>query len=202
MGATDDYRIYETDNKKVIEKKFLAECEDARYEDGNSYPGTIAAFSSIGEWLDTPRASASKAQDRVIRDHDKWGPARAVAYYLPSKVTETQKRRAKKAKATYEAADKATRDLGKKLRSEWINAKSKTAGCTCCGSSYPRALLAKNRSNLSCALCGTSLLSATSLKRVAVAKAKAEKAKVAWQALAKAKPSKKIGYVVGGMCPS
>lgn len=204
MGATDDYRVYEHNDRAKIEKEFRAACEDARYEDGNSYPGTIACFHSIRGWHDRRFATRNEAEEFLLNQHSKWEPAEAVSFLLPAKENKTEKTRRERASVSYKSWEKREQDARTKVIETFANRKGRTVACSGCGSRLSRTHLASklNRWTLpSCPVCGESLLSKTDHERLDNIKQRVAKAKREVNEANKPTPSTKVGWIVGGWCP-
>lgn len=91
MGATLDYRIYDSDNKKDIQKSWLNDREDAindyvdnylcddeeaSYEDAMDNLGYSGEINTLGEDIEwvrvSPFDSEREAVDYIENNHKKW----------------------------------------------------------------------------------------------------------------------------------
>jgi hypothetical protein len=91
MGATFDYRVYESDNKKDIQKcwlndriyaindyvdNYLCDDEDASYEDAMDNIGYSGEINTLGEeieWVYIPAFDSEReAADYIESKHKKW----------------------------------------------------------------------------------------------------------------------------------
>ncbi len=210
MGASLDYRTYKTDNTHEIKAAFKRDREAAAEDDeltfgseeDAAYSGSISTLGRIGKWINEPRANEDEAVSELGDRHQKWSDALAIAFYLPGEKTEAQKKAKESAKAKLKDAEDNFRKVCLDVRAAFASTKSKTVGCKACGSSFNRDLLAKKQVPLRCLLCDDDLLSATARKRIVTAKEKKRAAQDALNAARAASTSKKVGYVVGGWCPS
>lgn len=197
MGATTDYRVYETNDRSKIKSAFADACEQARYEDGHDYPGTIACFSGIGAWHDKQFATASAAKEYLIEQHSKWSDALAVSFFLPVEPTKRDKEKLERAKQSVRSWEARHHDAFVKIAAAFAARKSGTVGCSNCGSRVAREFL----KGTNCPVCNASLLSETDTKRLEKIKERVKRAREALTEVSKPKASTNIGWVVGGWCP-
>lgn len=197
MGATIDYYTFPESDKARINKEFATACEQARYEDGHEYPGSIACFTSIGAWRDKQFTSEREAADYLADNHEKWEPAMAVSFRLPAKPTKQDKLKQERAHQSFRSWEKRLSEARQKIVETFMSRKSGTVGCSNCGSRLSRSFLERP----DCPLCSESLLSETDTKRLAKIRSRLEKAREVLAEASKPKPNGAIGWIVGGWCP-
>ena len=81
MGANLDYRVYKTNDRKDIEKRFAEAVRADRFENGNSYSGGVGMLNFIDHWIDKRFVTEDEAVDYIDDKHKKWDPAMAVSFY-------------------------------------------------------------------------------------------------------------------------
>lgn len=197
MGATTDYYTFSTNDKAKIKKDFGRACEQARYEDGNEYPGSIACFHSIRDWRDMQFSSEREAIEYLCEHHEKWEPAMAVSFHLPAKPTKTEEQRRERTRDSLRSWQERLAKARRKIIETFQKRTSGTVGCSGCGSRLNRAHLKRPE----CPLCGETMISKTNRERIAKIEARIQKAKAAHAEAMKPRTNGKIGWVVGGWCP-
>jgi hypothetical protein len=206
MGAHSSYLTYKDSDREKVKKAFLADQQEAVYEDGaGPYSGTIATMrGGIGQWYDKKFPAEDAAVDFMLEMHQKWDPAVAVSYLLPKAPTETQKKRIEEARTRIKDAQDHANELHKKLRETFKARTSKFLGCATCGSklNHEKIVALTQYSRIACPLCQTSLLSETDQNRIAAAKTKVEERQKALAELQKPDTGTEYGWVVGGWAAS
>jgi len=200
MGANPDYRIYLTDDKQLIKQQWDDAVNQSQYENGISYSGCIGMLDGTINFISKIFNSQDEAEWYISDHHAKWdrNPI-AVPFRIPNDNIPTYLKNA--IKKTLDAGIKKD-NVENELTNNLLHAKSKFVTCKSCKSKLNR----KNLSNSYCPLCNTTLLSNASIKRIESLKDKARKARLHWSDMrdkaTKANCTGKIGYVVGGICPS
>lgn len=226
MGGSFDTRDYEYDDRAKITKHFEGECETSKYEDGTSYPGTIAAMHTVNDWRDKRFSTRNEAENYMCEEHSKWDEGMAVSYLLPRTPTKGDEARVTKAREALEKIERKQFDVTLAIQKAFTGRKAKLVACKCCGSRLARDFVVKTLGKgyvsehavclngrprevtfdmpckPKCALCGTSLLSETDQTRLDNAHAKAQAAQTAYDAARVPKATTKIGWLVGGWCSS
>lgn len=197
MGATTDCRVFDTDDRAKIKKAFAAACEQARYSDGNEYPGSIACFHSIREWEDRRFQSQAEASDYLFDRHDKWEPAMAVSFRLPAKPTKAEEQKRERTRDSLRSWQERLGKARRKVIEAFQKRTSGTVGCPKCKSRLNRAFLKRPE----CPVCGETMISKTDRERIEKIEARIQKAKAAHAEAMKPRTNGKIGWVVGGWCP-
>jgi hypothetical protein len=197
MGATIDYYTFTEGDKGKVNREFASAREQARYEDGHEYPGSIACFTSIGAWHNKQFASENEAVDYLTEHHQKWSPALAVSFRLPAKPTKQDKIKQERALHSFRSWESRLSEARQKIIEVFLSRKSGTVGCSNCGSRLARGFLERP----DCPICNESLLGETDTNRLAKIRVRVEKAREALAEATKPRPSENIGWVVGGWCP-
>jgi len=197
MGATTDHYTYDCNDRAKIEREFEAACGQARYEDGNEYPGTIACFESISTWRDRQFDSEQKAINYLVDHHEKWTNAMAVSFHLPAEPTKADIQKRENAKQALASWERRYYDARQKINETFMARKGGSVGCPTCKSRLSRGRLSRPN----CPLCDANLLGATDQKRLSNLKARVGKARRELEKVSRPAPSEAIGWVVGGWCP-
>lgn len=206
MGGHPDYRIYDTQDRAEVEKRWKADQKQAAHDNGHdAYAGTIATMrGGIAAWYDKSLATEDEAVEFLLSHHNKWDPAVAVSFFLTSK--EKDAAREKRTAAAMEKANKARADyfaLHEKICQRFAARKCARVGCMGCGSLLSHAFLCRpNAISAVCPLCKRSLISKTDQARLDKAQAKREAADKAYQESKKPRPGEKLGWLVGGWAAS
>jgi hypothetical protein len=205
MGGAFDTRVYEIDDKAKIKADFEAACEQAKVEDGESYPGTIAAMRTVVEWQDRGFSTQREASEHLCDVHEKWEEAIAVSFHLPKPFDEKRQERIndmrERADQWRERVRKAQRDAVDNFKAR----KSTTVGCSGCKSRLDHSRIAEKAStaaNIYCPLCHTSLIAKPDLERINKLQARVEKANEDLREASVPETNGALGWVVGGWCSS
>lgn len=199
MGGEFNARVFQTDDSSEVKKEFDRWVADARYERGHGpYTGSIGEkdglrFSGVG-----PFKNVDEAEEYLINNNEKWGPAEAVRFVTNERLTTASANAKKrlndailKAKANLEA-------LKKKFDDDLRKSKSAFRSCKKCSSK-----IAKKYIKDDCQVCGESMISATQSSRIRKAEQKVYDAQAnmrKWQP--KMTKGKSVNYLVGGWCSS
>jgi len=149
-------------------------------------------------FFDRKLGSEDEAREFVLERHNKWEAAVAVSFYLPAKEGVRDKARVEKARTKAREAQAARSAGHKKAWEAFTGAKSGFVGCKGCKSKLSRSHIKQTHLGVVCPLCSSPLLSATVTARLAALKGKAEKAEKAVREARAPKPSKKLGWAIGG----
>lgn len=200
MGAHNETRTYIGLTERQVTKQWRADRAEAEYEDGHgAYAGTIATMHGDPDFFDQRKSSQREAEEFCLDKHDKWSAPIACSFLVAAKPSTRDQNRMAKAEKKFTAAGNALDEAAGKIYNEFFAAKSQMVGCKGCGSRLNREKLRKIcRVDLLCPLCRQSLLSPTAQKRITRLKEKKAAAQAAVTEARKPKPSKKIGWVVGG----
>jgi hypothetical protein len=115
MGGCFDYRIYDYDDRNKIREDFRECCEQAKYEDGTSYPGTIAAMMGVASFADRAFSTQGEAEEYLNRVHNKWDDAIAVSFMLPVTQTDRDKPALKRRLSSSKLFKQSTVPLDRRL---------------------------------------------------------------------------------------
>ena len=80
MGANFDYRSYESDDRKTIEKEWLADVESDQYDNRPSYSGSIGMLGPDIQWRSETFSTPEECTAFIESTHEKWEPPIAVAF--------------------------------------------------------------------------------------------------------------------------
>lgn len=228
MGASYVSRVYPDMPEAELTKRVNDDISQDAYEDGRSYSGSWGVKNGYHVVRERSGSSAIKtfdsvnAADEYISDaNDKWEPlmavrARIVEIKLPNgKVASTANtwdgERVPRGKAVIaldekaKAAGELLQKFGPGIIARVKAAKSKTKGCSKCGSSIATSHI----KSLNCPVCNHEyLLTETDRNKLASLKEKSEKARKAASDARAAELKKlsekhgKLVWVVGGWCSS
>jgi len=201
MGANYESMTYLIDDKDAIKSYWEADVNYSQSMDGCSYSGAIGMLDESIDWVRVvPFNSQNEADEYISENARKWSGPMAVPFKIqggkavPAYV--------KNAKEKYDKAQEKQRQIVEKISQDIFDAKSKFIGCKNCNSKINRSFLRLT----DCPICNAELLSTTSLQRIENAKKKVSDMLSAWKAAnVKAREQNctgKIGYVIGGICPS
>lgn len=197
MGSAFNVRRYRGTRDEVL-KKWNADVEQAGYEDGHSYSGSISELG--GGFHDTGKVfdNFDDAQAYIEEHHQKWDGAMAVKYKAKGGITKPQASKMAKLQAKADRAVAELDMLRRKVLDELRNAKSKTVGCKLCGSSIRRSYLHDRY----CPVCRNNLLSPTARQRLERANQAISRAQ---EELRNYKPKrheniKELVWLIGGWC--
>lgn len=218
MGGFGYTCTYRESDKATVRGLWAKQVEEDQYESGSgAYAGNATTMRGPIEFHDLRCESEDAAADWVVKKHDKWSAPLACSFFLPVEPSARDKAREEKAKEKLYAARARHHGLVCKILDAFCARKSKLIACTGCGSKLAREFIKVDRGHEgnttlqipasvgavpSCPLCKESLLSETDRQRVAASALKVEKAKKALAGVQKPKPSKQIGWVVGGIAAS
>lgn len=204
MGATHDFRTYDTSDRESVRKQFEQACDSARRSDGTEYPGTIAALTTIVSWEDRKLASEAEAIAYLEDHHQKWQDAMAVSFHIAEEVTKEDKLKLDRAKKSVLSWQKRFDEALDEALVSFDESSCETVGCNNCGTRYPRKRLLDKfgpRTMPKCLLCGQNLLGKVALKRIEKLRERVRLSREKVDTLRQGKPSGEIGWVVGGWCP-
>jgi predicted RNA-binding Zn-ribbon protein involved in translation (DUF1610 family) len=204
MGAALCIRVLPDMPEAQLREKVRAQRAQDSYEDGQMYSGTWGSKDGSLIIKSTPFETIDQAQAYVDENSDKHGALLAVrakklsktkAMSAPSQVLEMRVRAAQKAVADYPASVIA------RVRA----AKSKTRGCTHCGSSIAVAHIHSN----TCPVCRKEYLYtpadvrklALLQERVSAAQARLDEQRQRDLKRATSRGNIAFVWVVGGWCP-
>ncbi len=85
MGASFDYRVIEAETFEEAVKKFEAAQEQDRYENGNSYSGTIGMLRGVDK-VSKIFETKMEAYKYVDENSEKWESALAVKFKSKEKL--------------------------------------------------------------------------------------------------------------------
>jgi len=203
MGGSLDYRVYSTNDQNKIRKYWDDAVSQSEYEDGNSCSGAIGMLGTAIRWQDEKLASEDEAIEYLSEHHSKHDSAWAVSFYLPKKLTDKQKAKSKELETKYHQANKKHSQLRKDLITQFREGKSTLVSCKECNSKLSREHVKRLwYHEVRCPVCSTQMLSPTALDRINKSAERAEKLQKEWRESHKGKPSKEIGWVIGGVCSS
>lgn len=228
MGASYVSRTYPDMPESELAKHIDNDRAQDAHEDGCSYSGSWGVkhgFDVEYTGYGSNRAvktfdSVRDADDYISDNNDKWGPltavkARIIEMKLPDgRLASTDYGTGASipmGKATlalhekHKEAHTALQAFGPAILARVKTAKSKTKGCSKCGS----AIATKYIQSLQCPVCRHDyLITDTDTKKLVALRAKADKAKAAAETARKVELDKlaqkhsKLVWVVGGMCSS
>jgi len=203
MGGSLDYRVYKTnDQTKILKYWDDAVCQ-SQYEDGTSYSGAVGMLGTAIRWNDERLASEEEAVEYLSDNHSKHDIAWAVSFYLPKPPTDKQKAKSEEMKTKFHEASKKNTELRQQLVGQFREGKSALVSCKNCNSKLSREHAKRLwYHEVRCPVCSEQMLSPTALDRLEKSAARVQKAQQEWQNSYKGKPSKDIGWVVGGICSS
>jgi len=212
MGGSLDTRVYATNNRAEIERRFSAAIDQAGHESGHGgYTGTIAEMSGIAQFVEEVFDSALDAERYICDEHCKWDDAMAVPFRIHGAPTAAAMARYTKKQETLCAKQRKVQDdqqaLVAKIHAAFRAGKSALVGCKGCGSRLSRTHIASKANarvaSLNCPVCNSTLLSKTDQGRLEKLQAKHDAARKALRALQSPHGRETgIGYVVGGICSS
>jgi hypothetical protein len=212
MGAHDYTICYNESDQDKIRTLWDRQVEEDRMESGGgAYAGNATTLSGLINFHDRRLASEDEANEYVLDKHRKWSGPIACSFLIATEFSDRDRARIKKALDKVRGLESKQYNLALSIVKAFIARKSELVGCKGCGSRLAHDRLAGplNRGSISdsyvilpsvpyCPLCKVSLLSKTDQKRMKLA---ADKVKTAWsehKKTSKPKPSKKIGWCVGG----
>ena len=71
MGASFEYRTYESANKEEVKRAFKRDVESCLYDNGHSYSGGIGMLGHIQTWLSTTFSNVNAAADYICDNQQK-----------------------------------------------------------------------------------------------------------------------------------
>lgn len=80
MGACLDYRVFKTDDRKVIQRDWEEAIERDLRENGNSYSGGIGMLGREIKWHPVTAPTKEAAEEVLAEKHQKWGGPLAVRF--------------------------------------------------------------------------------------------------------------------------
>ena len=78
MGASFEYRTYESADKEVVKAAFNSDVESCLYDNGHSYSGGIGMLGHIQTWLSTTFSDVNAATEYICNNQKKWDGAMAA----------------------------------------------------------------------------------------------------------------------------
>lgn len=182
MGTATKILTHKACDTAVLRGWFAGRCEDERAEFGyDPYSGSLGTKLAHGlEIWHTVYANGDEAEEALDERADKWGPALAAKVRRPSAATArklaTLDKKIQRIREATEAGayrPKAYSQIHQDALARAKAAKSKTKGCSQCGS----AITTSHIKHTCCPVCQNSkfVLTATDQKRINSALAKQEK---------------------------
>ena len=227
MGATSYYyATSETDRKKIQADWTVLREKDGRESGFGGYAGNSTTMGDGRvRFFDhhEPANSQSQAEDMLLKLHDKWDNPIAVRFYIKEPPTEKAKERLERMRQ--KVIDTCNTEVHKinKILQSFMDKKSLYQTCGGCGSKVSRQLInasikpAKlvyreqlqipyndkfycNGWHVNCIVtgCSHSLLSQSQIDRMEICRNRYVKVMEKYTEMKQPKPSKKIGWIVGG----
>lgn len=78
MGASFEYRTYESGTREEVKRAFNSDVESCLYENGHSYSGGIGMLGHIQTWLSTTFTDENAALDYICDNQNKYDGAMAA----------------------------------------------------------------------------------------------------------------------------
>lgn len=219
MGAFSYTVNYEFDSKEKVSAAWERLCEEDAYESGSgAYSGNATTMGKNVRFNDKRFSCQEDAYQWVIKNHQKWDDPLAASFYLPKEPVKKDLEKIKRAKQKLMEEELKKVEWMNKQVQLFIGGASQLVGCKGCGSKLNR----KSFSNLKftslgnqsiysngtyhtswgrlpiCPLCNHSLLSNSANAKLEKLNNQIEKAKKVLDDAQRPRPSKKIGWVVGG----
>ena len=202
MGANLDSRTYLTDDKKRIQSQWDADVDQSQSMDGTSYSGSIGMLGQGIDFKKTIHDTHEKAHDFLSESHRKWSGAWGVAFRIkPEKNTAY----VKKAKEKLEDITRKIQRNRQNIINRVKDGASKFVTCKDCKSKLNRSYLPITplRRTISCPICNNSFETEADITKLTVLRKKMLAARLYLGEMeVKAAKNGKIGYIVGGLCPS
>lgn len=222
MGAHDYIRVFKTESREEVKKKWQATVDDDRHESGGgAYAGNATTMHGTITFKDLKLKGESEAREHILDKHEKWTGPLAVSFLLPAAPGERDKARAAKALAAYEKVAQKRLDVAQAIQAAFVSRKAKLVTCDGCTSKLSREHLVKKLAKgrvysyqtdgpkqydmpgvPACPVCNTSLLSETDRARLDAHATKHKEATKERDEASKPTPSDKIGWAVGGWAAS
>jgi len=203
MGGSLDYRIYNTNDKKKIADYWDNAIHQSEHEDGVSYSGCIGMLGTRIDWQDGAFPTEEEAVEYLSDNHQKHGTAWAISFFISKKLTSRQKIKNKELEAKYHQASNKHMELRTEVITQFREGKSLLVSCKVCNSKLSREHVKRLwHHEVRCPVCSSQMLSPTSLDRIKKSAVRVERVQKEWHSSNKGKPSKEIGWVIGGICSS
>ncbi len=216
MGAHDYIISYKEADQSKVRKLWDRQVEEDEYDSGRgAYAGNATTMNGPIQFRDTKLASENDARRWILDEHNKRDAPIGASFYLPVEKTERDKKREEKADQTYDWLWEKATAIVAKANDALRNRKSKTIGCSHCGSKLSKEAYLKTVTTcdilrgrkgalrtFGCSVCKESLISKTVMDRAKAYEAKLDAADKACKEARKPKPGKKIGWCVGGWAAS
>ena len=225
MGANDYIISYREADQSKVTTLWEEQQEEDRYESGaGAYAGNSTTMHGRIRFQDKRFATENEAHEFILDKHEKREAPLGVSYYLPAEEGKNDETRKAKVEGNLITVEEKRLELIHKIQDAFINRKSKLVACKGCdsrishthlngqllrgqviqGSQGGRKFYSFTREPTipTCPVCKASLLSESDTKRIAAHGAKKVDAMKALTESKQPKPSKKLGWCVGGWAAS
>lgn len=131
MGAHDYIRVYRTDSRDEVRKKWKAQVDEDSAESGHgAYAGNATTMHGDITFHDLKLANEEASRKHILDKHQKWSGPIAVSFYLPAEPGKRDQARVEKALAAVEKVEEKMFAAAMAIQAAFVGRQAKLVTCS------------------------------------------------------------------------